>query len=40
MSGGQEQKIEFFSRRYLIEFYDTNRMSHVSHLYDIVILLK
>ena len=36
----QEQKIEIFSHRYLIEFYETNRTSHVPHLYDIVNLLK
>ena len=38
--GSQKQKIEFFSHRYLIEFYETNRMSHVPHLYDVVNLLK
>ena len=32
--------VRIFSHRYLIEFYETNRMSHVPHLYDIVILLK
>ena len=31
---------KFFSHRYLIEFNETNRMRHVPHLYDIVILLK
>ena len=36
----QKQKIEIFSHRYLIEFYETNRMSHVPHLYDVVNLLK
>ena len=30
----------FFSHRYLIEFDETNRMSHVPHSYDIIILLK
>ena len=29
-----------FSHRHLIEFYETNRMSHVPHLYDVVNLLK
>ena len=38
--GSQKQKIEFFSHRYLIEFYETNRISHVPHLYDVVNLLK
>ena len=32
--------MKFFSHRHLIEFYEINRMSHVPHLYDIVILLK
>ena len=32
----RNKKIEIFSRRYLIEFYETNRMSHVPHLYDSV----
>ena len=36
----RNKKSKFFSHRYLIEFYETNRMSHVLHLYDIVNLLK
>ena len=39
-TGSQKQKIEFFSHRYFIEFYETNRMSHVPHLYDVVNLLN
>ena len=35
--GSQKQKIEVFSHRCLIKFYETNRISHVPHLYDIVI---
>ena len=35
-----ETKHRNFFHRYLIEFYETNRMSHVPHLYDIIILLK
>ena len=38
--GSQKEKIEIFSHRYLIEFYETNRMSHVPRLYDVVNLLK
>ena len=36
----RNKKSKFFSHRYLIEFYETNRMSHVPHLYDVVNLLK
>ena len=36
----RNKKIEIFSHRCLIEVYETNRMSHVKHLYDIAILLK
>ena len=36
----RNKKSKFFSRRYLIEFYEINRMSHVLHLYDVVNLLK
>ena len=36
----RNKKSKFFSRRYLIEFHETNRMSHVPHLYDVVNLLK
>ena len=36
----RNKQLKFFSHRYLIEFHETNRMSHVPHLYDIVILLK
>ena len=36
----KNKKSKFFSHRYLIELYETNRMSHVPHLYDIVNLLK
>ena len=36
----RNKQSKFFSHRYLIEFYETNRMSHLPHLYDIVILLK
>ena len=36
----RNKKSKFFSHCYLIEFYETNRMSQVPHLYDIVILLK
>ena len=35
----RNKKIEFFSR-YLIEFYETNQMSYVPHLYNVVNLLK
>ena len=34
------KKIETFSHRYLLEFYEASRMSHVAHLYDVVNLLK
>ena len=34
------KKSKFFSHLYLIEFYETNRMSHLPHLYDVVNLLK
>ena len=34
------KKSKFFSHRYLIEFHETNRISHVPHLYDVVNLLK
>ena len=36
----RNKKLNFFSHRYLIEFYETNRMSHVPHLYDVVEVLK
>ena len=36
----RNKKSKFFSHRYLTEFYETNRMSHVPHLYDVVNLLK
>ena len=36
----RNKKSKFFSHRYLTEFYERNRMSHVPHLYTIVILLK
>ena len=36
----RNKKSNFFSHRCLIEFYETNRMSHVPHLYDVVNLLK
>ena len=36
----RNKKSKFFSHRYSIEFYETNRMSHVPHLYDVVNLLK
>ena len=36
----RNKKIEIFSHRYLMEFYETNRMSHVPHLYDVINLLK
>ena len=36
----RNKKSKFFSHRYLIEFYETNRMSHVSHLYDVINPLK
>ena len=36
----RNKKSKFFSHRNLIEFYETNRMSHVPHLYDVVNLLK
>ena len=36
----RNKKSKFFSHRYLIEFYETNRMSHVPHLYDVVNLLR
>ena len=36
----RNKKSKFFSHRYLIEIYETNRMSHVPHLYDVVNLLK
>ena len=36
----RNKKSKFFSHRYLIEVYETNRMSHVPHLYDVVNLLK
>ena len=36
----RNKKSKFFSHRYLIEFYETNRTSHVPHLYDVVNLLK
>ena len=35
-----ETKNRFFSHRYLIEVYETNRMSHVPLLYDVVNLLN
>ena len=36
----RNKKSKFFSHRYLVEFNETNRMSHFLHLYDMVILLK
>ena len=36
----RNKKSKFFSHDYLIKFYETNRMSHVPHLYDVVNLLK
>ena len=36
----RNKKSKFFSHRYLIEFNETNRISHFPHLYDMVILLK
>ena len=36
----RNKKSNSFSHRYLIEFYETNRMSYVPHLYDVVNLLK
>ena len=36
----RNKKSKFFSHRCLIEFYETNRMSHVPLLYDVVNLLK
>ena len=36
----RNKKSKFFSHRYLIEFYETNRMGHFPHLYDVVNLLK
>ena len=36
----RNKKSKFFSHRYLIEFYERNRMSHVPHLYNVVNLLK
>ena len=36
----RNKKSKFFSHRYLIEFYQTNRMSHVPHLYEVINLLK
>ena len=36
----RSKKSKFFSHRCLTEFYETNRMNHVPHLYDIVILSK
>ena len=32
----RNKKSKFFSHRYLIEFYETNRMNHVPHLYDVI----
>ena len=36
----RNKKLKYFSHCYLIEFYETNRMSHVPLLYDVVKLLK
>ena len=36
----RNKKSKFFSHGGLIEFYETNRILHVPHLYDIVIVLK
>ena len=36
----RNKKLKFFSHHYLIEFSETNRMSHVLHLYDVTNLLK
>ena len=36
----RNKKSNFFSHPYLIEFYETNRMSHFPHLYDVVNLSK
>ena len=36
----RNKKSKFFSHCHLIEFYEINRMSHVPHFYDIVILSK
>ena len=33
----RNKKSKLGSHRYLIEFYETNQMSHISHLYDIII---
>ena len=33
----RNKKSKLASHRYLIEFYEINQMSHISHLYDIII---
>ena len=36
----RNKRSKFFSHRYLIEFYETNRTSRVPHLYDVKNLLS